>query len=89
MTIGVIDKSLEQQIADIVQRALDDHYQGSMTFGRIRVQEMANAETWLRWHLPNFSVNHLHRYVVEFAECYNIRPGYAGTDGANRARHGR
>ena len=39
MTIGAIDKSLELQIADIVQRTLDDHYQGELTFGPIRVQE--------------------------------------------------
>ena len=33
MTTGAIDKSLELQIADIVQRTLDDHYQGTLTFG--------------------------------------------------------
>lgn len=39
MTIGAIDRSLELQIADIVQRTLDDHYQGALTFGPIRAQE--------------------------------------------------
>lgn len=39
MAYGVIDKTLEQQIADVVQSALDGHYQGELTFGPIRVLE--------------------------------------------------
>ena len=55
MTIGVIDKSLELQIADIVQRTLDDHYQGALTFGPIRVQETDDMVTGERY---------LHVYIV-------------------------
>lgn len=49
MAHGVIDKTLEQQIADIVQRTLDDHYQGALTFGPIRVLEISDAVTGERY----------------------------------------
>ena len=55
MAYGVIDKSLELQIADIVQRTLDDHYQGALTFGPIRVQETDDMVTG-EWYL--------HIYIV-------------------------
>lgn len=50
MTTVIIDKTLEQQIADIVQHTLDDHYQGALTFGPIRVKEVrdpVNGEPYL------------------------------------------
>ena len=43
MTTGQIDETLEQQIAAIVQRTLDDHYQDLMTFGPIRFQTEADS----------------------------------------------
>lgn len=49
MTTGAIDKTLEQQIADIVQRTLDDHYQGALTFGPIRILEIPDAVTGERY----------------------------------------
>ena len=55
MAYGVIDKSLELQIADIVQRTLDDHYQGALTFGPIRVQETDDMVTG-EWYLQIFIV---------------------------------
>ena len=55
MAYGVIDKTLEQQIADIVQRTLDDHYQGALTFGPIRVQETDDVVTG-EWYLQIFIV---------------------------------
>ena len=55
MAYGVIDKSLELQITDIVQRALDEHYQGALTFGPIRVQETDDMVTG-EWYL--------HIYIV-------------------------
>ena len=55
MAYGVIDKTLEQQIADIVQRTLDDHYQGALTFGPIRVQETDDMVTG-EWYLQIFIV---------------------------------
>ena len=55
MAYGVIDKTLEQQIADIVQRTLDDHYQGALTFGPIRVEETDDMVTG-EWYL--------HIYIV-------------------------
>ncbi|MCY4415971.1 MAG: hypothetical protein OXE87_06650 [Chloroflexi bacterium] len=55
MTTGTIDKSLELQIADIVQRTLDDHYQGALTFGPIRVQETDDMVTG-EWYLQIFIV---------------------------------
>ena len=54
MTTGAIDKSLELQIADIVQRTLDDHYQGTLTFGPIRVEEkddMVTVELYLQIYI--------------------------------------
>ena len=45
MAYGVIDQSLEQQIANIVQRTLDEHCQGALAFGSIRVQEMDDMVT--------------------------------------------
>jgi len=55
MTIGQVDKALENQIADIVQRTLDDHYQGALTFGPIRVQETDDMVTG-EWYLQIFVV---------------------------------
>ena len=55
MTTGTIDKSLELQISDIVQRTLDDHYQGALTFGPIRVQETDDMVTG-EWYLQIFIV---------------------------------
>ena len=55
MAYGVIDKSLERQIADIAQRTLDDHYQGALTFGPIRVQETDDMVTG-EWYLQIFIV---------------------------------
>ena len=55
MTIGQVDKTLEKQIADIVQRTLDDHYQGALTFGPIRVEEKDDMVTG-EWYL--------HIYIV-------------------------
>ena len=55
MAYGVIDKTLEQQIADIVQRALDDRYQGALAFGPIRVREEDDPVTG-EWFL--------HIYIV-------------------------
>ncbi len=55
MVIGQLDKALEKQIADIVQRTLDDHYQGALTFGPIRVQETDDMVTG-EWYLQVFIV---------------------------------
>ena len=55
MAYGIIDKTLEQQIADIVQRTLDDHYQGALTFGPIRVKEIDDMVTG-EWYLQIFVV---------------------------------
>lgn len=55
MTISAIDKSLELQIADIVQRALDEHYQGALTFGPIRVEEKDDMVTG-EWYLQIYIV---------------------------------
>lgn len=57
MTIGQVDKTLEKQIADIVQRTLDDHYQGALTFGPIRVEEKDDMVTG-EWYLQIFIVVH-------------------------------
>ena len=55
MVIGAVDKALESQIADIVQRTLDEHYQGALTFGPIRVEEKDDMVTG-EWYL--------HVYIV-------------------------
>ena len=55
MTTGQIDKTLEQQIAAIVQRTLDDHYQGTLTFGPIRVEETDDMVTG-EWYLQIYIV---------------------------------
>ena len=55
MAYGIIDKTLEQQIADIVQRTLDDHYQGALTFGPIRVEEIDDMVTG-EWYLQIYIV---------------------------------
>ena len=55
MAFGVIDKTLEQQIADIVQRTLDDHYQGALTFDPISVEETDDMATG-EWYLQIFIV---------------------------------
>ena len=55
MAHGVIDKFLELQIADIVQRTLDEHYQGALTFGPIRVQETDDMVTG-EWYLQIYIV---------------------------------
>ena len=54
MARGVIDKTLELQIADIAQRTLDDH-QGALTLGPIRVRETDDMVTG-EWYL--------HIYIV-------------------------
>lgn len=43
------------QIADIVQRTLDDHYHGALAFGPIRVQETDDMVTG-EWYLQIFIV---------------------------------
>ena len=55
MVIGTVDQALESQIADIVQRTLDEHYQGALTFGPIRVQETDDMVTG-EWYLQIFVV---------------------------------
>ena len=55
MVLGRIDKTLEMQIADIVQQTLDDHYRGALTFGPIRVQETDDMVTG-EWYLQVFIV---------------------------------
>lgn len=55
MTIGQVDKTLEKQIADIVKHTLDDHYQGSLTFGPIRVEETDDMVTG-EWYPQIFVV---------------------------------
>ncbi len=55
MAYGVVDQSLELQIAEIVQCTLDDHYQGALTFGPIRVQETDDMVTG-EWYLQVFVV---------------------------------
>ena len=55
MTTGAIDKTIERQIADIVQRTLDDHYQGALTFGPIRVRETDDMVTG-EWYLQIYIV---------------------------------
>ena len=55
MTTGYFEKSVELQIANIVQRALDDHYQGKLTFGPIRVEEIDDMVTG-EWYLQIFVV---------------------------------
>lgn len=55
MAFGALDKTLEQQIVDIVQRTLDDHYQGELTFGPIRVQETDDMVTG-EWYLQIYIV---------------------------------
>ena len=57
MTTGYVEKSLAAQIADVVQRTLDDHYQGTLTFGPIRVQETDDMVTG-EWYLQIFIVVH-------------------------------
>ena len=55
MTIGAVDRTRELEIADIVQRTLDDHYQGALAFGPIRVQETDDMVTG-EWYLQIFIV---------------------------------
>ena len=55
MVVGQLDKALEMQIADIVQKTLDDHYQGALTFDPIRVQETDDMVTG-EWYLQVFIV---------------------------------
>ena len=55
MTTGQVDKAREKQIADIIQHTLDDHYQGSLTFGPIRVEETDDMVAG-EWYLQVFIV---------------------------------
>ena len=49
MTTGYVEKSVELQIADIVNRALNERFPGVMNFGQTRVKEKdeLNGELYL------------------------------------------
>ena len=69
MAFGALDKTLEQQIVDIVQRTLDDHYQGTLTFGPIRVQETDDMVTG-EWYL--------HIYIVVDGDYQLLHDRWSG-----------